>query len=212
MAKTQTSAATPKARAPRAVTKKQSEAAKVIANQANLEKPKDEHVIPEEQRVADRRADDIAKSDAANAAMQFAVQQLTAPVAPQLPQLTTPPAAQAAFEAELAALQAKHGVTAQVTIKPPKAVKDKRNDVTRPSATSICGKIWAAADAISDHIHGVCSIASLKEHEATKGVNEHTIKTQYARWRQFNGVKGRLPKIHAVHQQEGEYDGLKPVV
>lgn len=170
------------------------------AAKANLEMPKDAHVVTDEQRIADRRADDQVKADAKASAIANFVQQET-----------KPPVDHAAFEAELAALQAKHGVQVQMTVKPPKAVKNQQNGVTRPGEATTCGKIWATADAISVATHGVCPVAALKEHPAMKGINDHTIKTQYAKWRAFNGITGRLPKLHAVHQEAGEYAGLTPI-
>jgi hypothetical protein len=163
------------------------------------------HKISEEQRHAERRATPPRN------AMDFAVQQLSAPVAPAV---GTPPVLSAEFLAAKAELEAKFGI--QVTPASAKASKVKaekiqQNEVTRPATSTLCGKIWAAADAISAEIHGVCPIALLKGHEDVKGVNDHTIKTQYARWRQFNGVSGRLPKIHAVHQVAGQYEGVPEV-
>ncbi len=174
------------------------------AAKANLEQPKQEaHEPSEEQRKADRRADDIVKADA------FAtfVAQGTGASAP----IETPPAAMEDFQKKLAALKAEYGVTAEVKVKAAKAVKNVQNEVTRPAENTTCGKIWALADSISAATHSICPIAALKEHSDLKGVNDHTIKTQYAKWRKFNGVVGRLPKLHATHQVQGEYDGLKPV-
>lgn len=170
----------------------------------NLERlPKDAPPVTEEQRMGDRRANDIVKADAFAAF----VAQATAPAAP----LETPPAAMAEFKAKMAALQAEYGVNADVKLKAPKQTKNVQNDVTRPAENTMCGKIWATADAISVATHGICPIAALKEHSAMQGVNDHTIKTQYAKWRKFNGVVGRLPKLHAVNQVQGEYAGLTPV-
>lgn len=187
-----------KAKGTRTLTKTEATALK-----ANLQIPADKHEITEEQRKADRRADEQVKTDAMS---QFVAQTLnTAP-------LTTPPSAQAAFEKDLAELKAKHGITATVKVSAPKVAKVQSNGVTRPAAETTCGKIWSTADAISAATHGVCPIAALKEHADMKGINEHTIKTQYAKWRMFNGVTGRLPRIHAVHQTAGEYEGLTPAV
>ena len=198
-------APTTKAKAP---TKAQ--LAKTAANLAAAMKTErlEEHNITEEQRHADRRADDQIKSDAI---MQFALQQLSTPaVTTQTPpQLTTPKMATAEFEAELAALQAKHGIVAAPTPAPKVVVvKIVKNGITRPATTNKCGKIWDTADAISAQIHGIASFALLKSHPALTAFNMHTLKTQYARWRAFNGVHGRLPTIATVHQTVGEYAGL----
>lgn len=112
----------------------------------------------------------------------------------------------AKFEAELAELMAKHNITAPpIFVKAGKAKavradKVAQNGITRPAATSLCGKIWATADAISEEMRGVCTISQLKNHAEIVGTNDHTIKTQYARWRAFNGISGRLPTVPAVHQ------------
>jgi hypothetical protein len=155
--------------------------------------------ITEEQRKADRRADDITKNDAM---ARFVAQQTGE---------TKPKVDIAAFEAEMAALKAKYGVTAEVKVKASKGDKIVQNGVTRPAASTLCGKIWAAADRISQRIHSVAPIALLREDPELKGVNDHTIKTQYAKWRAFNNVSGRLPRIQAVHQPaEGIYNEALP--
>lgn len=196
MAKTQTSTTPRKSRA--------SKAADANSVKVNLERPtQPEHPPSEEQRKADRRANDIVKADA----MQAFVNQQNG----VHPHIETPPAAMDEFQKKLEALKVEFGVTAKVEVKPAKADKKVQNDVTRPADNTACGKIWATADAISLSTHGICPIAALKEHPDMKGVNDHTIKTQYAKWRKFNGVVGRLPKLHAVHQVQGEYAGI-PVV
>jgi hypothetical protein len=197
MAKTQTSTTPRKSRS--------TKAADANAVKVNLEKPSQPpHEPSVEQRMADRRANDIVKADA----MQAFVNQQNG----LQPQIGTPPAAMEDFQKKLEALKAEYGVTADVKVKAPKADKKVQNDVTRPADNTACGKIWATADAISLSTHGICPIAALKEHADMKGVNDHTIKTQYAKWRKYNGVVGRLPKLHAVHQVQGEYAGLTPVV
>lgn len=182
--------------------KKATKAQIANAAKANLEAPtKDLHEISEEQKAADAEANKIVKNDAFS---QF-VNQGNGNA------LKTPDAVMEAFNRDLATLKAKHGVVAEVKVKPAKANKVQQNNVTRPAENTTCGKIWATADAISLATHGVCPIAALKEHADIKSINDHTVKTQYAKWRQFNGIVGRLPKLHAVHQVAGEYDGLKPI-
>ncbi len=170
------------------------------AAKAVLEKTGGEDApVTEEQRAADRRADDRIKTDAM---AQFVAQQNGE--APPVPNV-------AEFNAKVAELKALYGVTAEIKAKPAKADKRMQNGITRPGDNTLCGKIWNTADAISAATHGICAIAALKEHADMKAVNDHTIKTQYAKWRAFNGVVGRLPKLHAVHQVQGEYAGLKPI-
>ncbi len=162
----------------------------------------------------------VVTTPPAASAMDFAVQQLSAPKAPQLsaPALQTPPALTAEFQQALAELQSKFGVVIAPVVtkagkatKAEKAPKNQRNGYTHPGAGTKCAAIWEAADRISAQIHGVCPIALLKVDPTIAGENEHTIKTQYAKWRGYHGVIGRLPTIQAVHQVQGEYAGL-PVV
>lgn len=149
-----------------------------------------------------RRASDV---------MAFSMQQLSVPTAPQpKPVMDAPAAAISKFNEELELLKQKHNIPSSAGIVPQlvtpdtppreKAAKVQRNGVTRPGENTLCGKIWAAADELSAASKSVASIAALKDHAATKGVNDHTIKTQYARWRLFNGIKGRMPTIHTVQQ------------
>jgi hypothetical protein len=67
-----------------------------------------------------------------------------------------------------------------------------QNDVTRPKPDTLCGKAWAIFDEISAK-NG--APATIKEAlEKAKGVvnAEATVRTQYARWRKFYGISGRV--------------------
>ena len=69
--------------------------------------------------------------------------------------------------------------------------RPEQNGVKRPSAGSTCAIIWDTCDRItSEQVH-TCTSAEL--FNALQGYNECTLRTQYARWRQFNGITGRLP-------------------
>lgn len=119
------------------------------------------------------------------------------------------------FEAELAALQAKHGVTATVKYATPKAEKTAKvsrivqNDITRPAGATLCGLIWSVCD---DHTTPTspAQISVIRADAMLKTVNDHTIKTQYARWRKFNGVSGYLASVSKTVVQ-GEDSGLTPL-
>lgn len=159
----------------------------------------EQHALTPEQLAADAAANEQVKADAM---AQFVDQQTGA---------AAPVADQAGFQAELAKLQEKYGVKVDVKVKPAKADKLVRNGITHPAAGTLCAKVWDAADEISKKTHTIAAAAAVREHPLTAGINEATIKTQYARWRQFHGVTGRLPKLQAMHQVQGEYEGLKPM-
>jgi hypothetical protein len=179
---------------------------KVKGKEANLEVPPEAPTITEEQRQGERRGNVDA--------MAFALQQLSTPEAPPAPQ--APTAAVEQFNKELVDLQKKYGVAiAPAVLKAPKADKLQSNGITRPGPGTITGKVWAAADAITAQQNGVvAAIASVKAHPLTHNINDHTIKTQYSRWRQYNGVKGRLPMLNPtpVPTVQGEDDGLTAAV
>lgn len=158
--------------------------------------------VTEEQRAGERRQ---AQSDAA---MKFATTNLSTPAA-HAPALTAEQAKQAAFQKEMAELAAKHGVTLPtIAAKAPKADKLEQNGITRPAAGTVTGNVWAAADSISFAQGGSpATIAQVKAHASMKEVNDHTIKTQYARWRQYNGIKGRIVLVKPA-PAEGHYEGV----
>lgn len=152
-----------------------------------------------EQRAADRRADD---------AMKFAVQQMQTPAVLETPPALTADPKAAEFAAAIAKLAEQFGMPAPALTTQsakPKQDKQQRNGITRPGANTTCGKIWAACDAISLSQGGApATIAALTAHSSTHGINGHTIKTQYSRWRHYNGVAGRLPTI-AVNQTQSPW-------
>lgn len=146
--------------------------------------------VPEEQREGERR------QAQANAVMQFSTGTLTTPAA-HTPALTEAQQKKAEYDVKMAALAAEYNQPLPA-VKATKAatVKNQRNGITRPAPEGITGKVWAAADACSAANGGSpATIAQVKGHHTMKGVNEHTVKTQYSRWRQYHGVKGRLISI-----------------
>ena len=69
--------------------------------------------------------------------------------------------------------------------------RPEQNGLKRPSAGSTCAIIWDTCDEISKTSGHTCTSAEL--FNALQGYNECTLRTQYARWRHFNGITGRLP-------------------
>lgn len=143
--------------------------------------------ITAEQREGERRQEENDRRH--GDAMAFAVEQLTAPQTKPLepPQLAPPKAALDLYNQRLAALNAQFGVQTA----PQQTAKQSRNGITRPGADTRTGKVWACADSITIANHRSATIAELKAHPDLRVVNVNTIKTQYARWRQYNGVQGR---------------------
>lgn len=84
--------------------------------------------------------------------------------------------------------------TEKPEVKTGKTVEQNRpeqNGLKRPSSGSTCAIIWDTCDRITKDTEHTCTSAEL--FNALQGYNECTLRTQYARWRQFNGITGRLP-------------------
>jgi hypothetical protein len=126
------------------------------------------------------RAPRAPKASAGNSAMEFAVQQLTTPVA-------------ATLQNPLAALVAQAQALAEP--KPTKAARVTRieqNGIKRPLATGgICDQMWAAMERITAEQGTPCTIAQAKA--ALPHFNQTNLLGEYASWRKFNGITGRLP-------------------
>lgn len=97
--------------------------------------------------------------------------------------------AKAAAKAEAAIAKAELKAESKV-----KVVQPQFNGVTRPRADGKCGRVWAIADSLSAGIGGPVSISVLQPACNAAGLNDATTRTQYARWKAFNGVVGVVAK------------------
>lgn len=71
-----------------------------------------------------------------------------------------------------------------------KAATPEQNGIKRPKSGTATGRVWEIADHISGQLEAPASIRAVLEAGKAEGLNDATIKTQYARWRQFHGVTG----------------------
>lgn len=67
------------------------------------------------------------------------------------------------------------------------------NGIRRPKPDTACGKAWAIFDGVSQETSAPATMAEVLRRGLAQGLNEATIRTQYARWRKFFGISGRLP-------------------
>jgi hypothetical protein len=76
----------------------------------------------------------------------------------------------------------------------------EQNGIRRPKPNTKCGRAWQIADDLSAQFGQPTPIAELLEAAKAEGLNEGNVKAEYARWRKFHGVTGRisLPKEEAV--------------
>lgn len=71
---------------------------------------------------------------------------------------------------------------------PAKVERKKQNGVTRPSAGTQTGKVWAIADAISTANNRPAKRSEVLEAGQKENINPATITTQYGQWRRFYGI------------------------
>ena len=74
----------------------------------------------------------------------------------------------------------------------------EQNGIRRPKDNTETGKVWGLADAISASLGQPTPIANLLKAGQEQGLNDSTIRTQYARWRAFHGITGRVSLPVAV--------------
>ena len=102
-------------------------------------------------------------------------------------------------------------VTPQQAAPQPARTKDVKNGVTRPAPDTKCGRIWGAADRLTVQTGAAATIAELRGLAELRDINENTMKTQYARWREYNGVHGRIAKPAQPAVVEGQDEGMEEV-
>lgn len=98
--------------------------------------------------------------------------------------------------------------TGETSPKPTKIEMPSQNGITMPKDGTNCSNIWKAADAMSAEIKAPVAVGDLMVKLVANGYNEATIKTQYARWRKFHGVTGRVGSEKA-RAQKAEREAAK---
>lgn len=66
------------------------------------------------------------------------------------------------------------------------------NGITQPSAGTTCAKVWDLCTLLSDHLKTTVSLSVLVKTAEEQGINKFTARTQYACWRKFNNITGRI--------------------
>ncbi len=105
-------------------------------------------------------------------------------------------AAKAAKEAEKQAkLDAKAAAVAAKAAAKAAKEADKmpeQNGVRRPRPGTLCGKAWEIADNISAKLGSPAPISDVLEIAVAEGLNPGNVKAEYARWRKYYGITGRI--------------------
>ena len=67
-----------------------------------------------------------------------------------------------------------------------------RNEVRKPTDGTITGKVWEVATGISQNQNATATCLQVRTECDKLNINPATIATQYARWRKFHGITGRV--------------------
>ena len=132
-------------------------------------------------------------------------------VQPALPELTpTAPTAVSEEPAPVTALEALEQIRASLPLeackqfasnflliageltKVPAPRVSNSQGITRPKSGTICAQVWEACDKHTATDNTPVSIAKLLADKNLAQVNNATLRTQYARWRAFNGIVGKV--------------------
>lgn len=95
-------------------------------------------------------------------------------------------AVKAAKEEEKAAKKAEAEAKKAVNVMP------EQNGVRRPKPETLCGKAWTVMDDVSKAAGRPAAISEVLPLTTEAQLNEGNVKAEYARWRKFNGVTGRV--------------------
>jgi multidrug efflux pump subunit AcrA (membrane-fusion protein) len=83
-----------------------------------------------------------------------------------------------------------------------------QNGVTRPKTGTLCAKVWDICDTTSNELRQPAPVENVMARALAAGLQPATIRTQYAHWKKFNGLAGRIamPVAAPVVPVEGEVE------
>lgn len=70
----------------------------------------------------------------------------------------------------------------------------EQNGMTRPRAGSKTGRVWEICDAMCEAKGTAPSAKEVIDAAVAEGANQFMARSQYAYWRKFNGITGRIAK------------------
>jgi len=158
------------------------------ADAAAKQAEKDAKAAAAAEAKAKKDAESAAKKEAAAAEAQAKKDEREAAKAAKLKEKEDK---KAAVEAEKAAkIKAKEDA---------KAAKEanrqpEQNGVRRPGPDGLCGRVWGLADKLSADLGQPVPVADLLKAGEADGLNPANIRTEYARWKKFHGLAGRIVK------------------
>lgn len=87
----------------------------------------------------------------------------------------------------------------------------EQNGIRRPKPEGLCGQAWAIFDSVSAKNGAPASIGESLELAREQGLNDGNVRAEYARWRKFHGITGRVaaPKAEAPADAAAETAGAE---
>ncbi len=82
------------------------------------------------------------------------------------------------------------------------AKQPMQNGIRRPKPEGKCGQAWAIFDAVSAKNGSPASIGESMEIAKAEGQNEANVRAEYARWRKFHGLSGRIEDPSKVAERQ----------
>lgn len=70
----------------------------------------------------------------------------------------------------------------------------EQNGVRRPGPAGLCGQAWAVFDELSAAQGKPVAIADALVEAGKRKLNDGNVRTEYARWKKFFGISGRIEK------------------
>jgi ATPase subunit of ABC transporter with duplicated ATPase domains len=102
--------------------------------------------------------------------------------------------------AKQAEKEAKAAAKAAAKAERKKSTQPEQNGIRRPKDGTLCGRAWAIFDQVSAKNGSPASIGESMAIAKAESLNEANVRAEYARWRKFHGISGRIeaPKAEPV--------------
>ena len=115
-------------------------------------------------------------------------------------------AAKEAEKAQKAAEKAAAKEQAKAEREAAKAAKEAnrmpiQNGIRRPKPETLCGQAWAIFDEVSQSKGSPAAIGECLPIAQERGLNPTNVRVEYARWRKFFGVTGRIENPAAAEKK-----------
>lgn len=151
--------------------------------------------IPENEKAAKAEAEKAAKKAQAEAKKAEAEAKKAQEKAKKQAEAEAKKAAKEAEKAEAARRKEAERQAREAARMP------MQNDVRRPKPETICGRTWAIFDDVSQKKGAPASIGECMEISRELGMNDANTRAEYARWRKFHGITGRIEDPRKVAEK-----------